>query len=261
MGEAISAETFCRVVFRLRDRGFGGDVDWSENCGPPADAEDFASEAIFVICNSGMKNTVARRIYDRVMDALGAGRGASSVFGHAGKSAAIDDIWSRREHWLFQYSRVTTDADRLSACEAMPWIGPITKYHLAKNFGAQVAKPDVHLQRLADLEGVTPQVLCERLSAEVGLKIATVDLVLWRACAEGIINSRTGRADLKWAHQSRANGASERMRQEDAELRREFIANCEKAAMLAAAPPPPSGAPSREEPLPLPSDTREPEEA
>lgn len=189
----ISASRFEEIVGRLRASGWADeDIAWSEGCGPPTDAEDFASEAIFVICNSGMKNTVARRIYERVMEALREDRSASSEFGHQGKAAAIDDIWSRREHWHFQFARVETDADRLAACEAMPWIGPTTKYHLAKNFGVDVAKPDVHLQRLADIEGVTAQQLCERLAEVSPYRVRTVDLLLWRACAVGIVDSRTG---------------------------------------------------------------------
>ena len=76
--------------------------------------------------------------------------------------------------------------------QGLPWIGGITKYHLAKNLGIDCAKPDVHLQRLADREGVTAHVLCERLAKATGYRIATVDLVLWRACATGLIDSRTG---------------------------------------------------------------------
>lgn len=188
---AISAERLGELVEQLTAAGFAeDDIEWSENACAPEDAQQFAMEAIFVICNSGMKNTVARRIYEKVKDALFRGESARTVFGHPGKAAAIDDIWARREHWYFQFTRVETDADRLAACEAMPWIGPITKYHLAKNFGVDVAKPDVHLQRLADYEGVTAQQLCERLARETGYRVATVDLLLWRACATGLINSR-----------------------------------------------------------------------
>jgi hypothetical protein len=75
-------------------------------------------------------------------------------------------------------------------CGTLPWVGPITKYHLAKNFGGNFAKPDVHLQRLADAEGTTPQELCERLGEATGYRASTIDLILWRACADGIINSR-----------------------------------------------------------------------
>ena len=82
--------------------------------------------------------------------------------------------------------------DKLAFLESLPWIGGITKYHAAKNFGLQYAKPDVHLARLAEREGCTAQQLCERLAGELGLRVASVDTVLWRACATGVINSRTG---------------------------------------------------------------------
>lgn len=165
------------------------DIAWAEGCCAPACAKTFALEAIFVICNSGMKNTVARRIYEKVVEALRTGRPVLDVFGHAGKVAAIEFIWRSRQELHAGY--LAAD-DKLAYLEALPWIGGITKYHLAKNFGLPYAKPDIHLQRLADREGCTPQALCERLSAEVGLGVNAVDTVLWRACANGVINSRTG---------------------------------------------------------------------
>lgn len=175
----------------LRYLGFADDdIEWSENCGPPADADDFASEAIFVICNSGMKNTVARRIFDRIMPTVRGGGSAHDGFGHKGKADAIDLIWSTRVDLLAQYLAA---ADKVEFCGSLPWIGGITKYHLAKNFGADVAKPDVHLQRLADGYGTTPQALCEEIGRAVGLKARTIDLMLWRACAEGVIDSRSCR--------------------------------------------------------------------
>jgi len=174
----------------LHSAGYAdADIEWSENCGPPTSPEAFARETIFVICNSGMKNTVARGIFNRVCGALARGESARAVFNHPGKARAIDDIWGRREEY---FTGFLAAADALEYCASIPWIGGITKYHLAKNFGAQVAKPDVHLQRLAALEDSTPQALCERLAQERGFKVATVDVLLWRACAVGIIDSRTG---------------------------------------------------------------------
>jgi len=188
MAERITPIDFHRIVALLGDIG-QADIIWADSCKEPDDADDFALEAIFVICNSGMKNTVARNIFERVTRALHAGGSAAEGLGHPGKAAAIDDIWSRRRELLAGYLAAS---DKLAFCASLPWIGGITKYHLAKNFGAQVAKPDVHLQRLADREGVTAQQLCERLSRQTGYKIATVDVLLWRACANGVFNSRTG---------------------------------------------------------------------
>lgn len=188
----LSAIDFTLIITELGDIG-AADIAWSENIVPPTDADDFASEAIFVICNSGMKNTIARRIFEKVMAAIEDGQPARTAFGHPGKAAAIDEIWSRRRDLLASYLAAP---DKVEFCASLPWIGGITKYHLAKNFGAQVAKPDVHLQRLADREGTTAQALCERLSASSGYRVATVDVLLWRACANGIIDSRTGAISL-----------------------------------------------------------------
>lgn len=177
--------------YELRDAvcaaGYRGDIEWSEGVMPPTDPVGFAREAIFVICNSGMRFTVAQGIFNRVMAALEAGGAAGDAFGHKGKAAAIDHIWREREALLEAYLAAP---DKLEFCQSLPWIGGITKYHLAKNFGADVAKPDVHLQRLADVEGCTAQELCDRLAAETGYRAATVDVVLWRACAIGAIKSR-----------------------------------------------------------------------
>lgn len=165
------------------------DIEWSESLQAPDDAEDFAFEAIYVICNSGMKNTVARRIFEKCRDALHEGLSARTAFGHPGKAGAIDTIWCERDRLLTEF---TAADDKVAYCETLPWIGSITKYHLAKNFGVDCAKPDVHLQRLADREGCSAQALCERLAAASGYRVATVDLILWRACANGVLNSRTG---------------------------------------------------------------------
>ena len=181
-------EEFQSIVEKVKAAGYSDEITWQENVGPPPTAEAFASEAIFVICNSGMKHTVARRIYNDVMAALSRNTSLRDAFGHRGKIDAICLIWDHR-HGLFR--DYLAAKDKLAFLVTLPWIGDVTKYHLAKNFGLQVAKPDVHLNRLAKHYRTTAQALCERLAAESGFKVATVDLVLWRACAVGIINSRS----------------------------------------------------------------------
>lgn len=183
----ITKQQFQKIVRALKKAGYGGAIDWSENITPPANANAFASEAIYVICNSGMRNSVAVGIFEKCIVALTAGHSCKTVFGHPGKSSAIAEIWQRR-FVLFRRYRKTDDP--LAFCAKLPWIGQVTKYHLAKNFGADVAKPDVHLLRLAVAGNTTPQALCNRLAIETGYRPATVDVILWRACADGIIHSR-----------------------------------------------------------------------
>jgi len=169
------------------------DIHWAENIKPPKNAKEFAYEIIYVICNSGMKNTIATKIYQKVTAALVRGESATTVFKHKGKSEAIDGIWENRNELFRDFrSKKTTEDQMIFIGTKLPWIGKITQYHVAKNFGVDVAKPDVHLQRLADIEKTTPQKLCERLTEATGYRVATVDTILWRACANGILNSRTG---------------------------------------------------------------------
>ena len=185
---ALSGDVFHFLLSMLGQQGIE-DLEWSESIEAPSNADDFAREVIFVICNSGMKNTVAAGIFARCMAALESDIAVREVFRHPGKAAAIARIWAEREGFFRDFADAT---DQLAFLAGLPWIGEITKFHLAKNFGVDVAKPDVHLQRLADRDGTTPQALCARIASEVGLRVATIDTILWRACANGVIDSRTG---------------------------------------------------------------------
>lgn len=184
----ITDALFQQMLCALGDQG-RSDIEWAERLGPPADADEFACEVIYVICNSGMKHAIAVGIYERCRFALAEGQPVIDHFKHAGKAAAIETIWRDRRRLFAEFM---TALDKVAYAKTLPWIGGITAFHVAKNFGEQVAKPDVHLKRLADLEGVTAQSLCERLAAETGYKVAAVDTILWRACATGILNSKTG---------------------------------------------------------------------
>ena len=128
------------------------------------------------------KYQIARQIWNRVRPVVESGSSASTVFGHKGKSAAIDYVWQNRDELLKKYLAAE---DKIEYLQSLPWIGVITKWHLAKNFGHDCAKPDRHLVRIAGEEGVHK--LCFRLSEASGDRIATVDLVLWRAANLGLI--------------------------------------------------------------------------
>ena len=182
----ITLQRFRMIEALLRQVGYGPIIDWSENIRPPADADAFAREAVFCICNSGFRNAVAAPIVERCMDALRAGQSAATEFGHEGKTNAIDVIWAEREV-LFAAYRATED--KLAFLRQLPWIGPVTCYHLEKNLGGDYAKPDVHMERLARREKTTTRKLCRRLARLTGYRVATIDTILWRACADGLLDS------------------------------------------------------------------------
>jgi hypothetical protein len=61
------------------------------------------------------------------------------------------------------------------------YIGPVTCWHLAKNVGLDVVKPDRHLVRMARASGTRdPSSLCALFAGVTGDRLAVVDLVLWR---------------------------------------------------------------------------------
>jgi hypothetical protein len=182
-----------RLEAELRRLGHGPAIDWSQAIEPPADADDFADRAIYVICNSGMRVTIAAPIHERCMEVLRSGGAVAAVYGHAGKAQAIETIWRERARLYADFLAAADDP--LSFVATLPWIGPVTRHHLAKNLGIDDAKPDVHLERLARREGVSVHELCQRLAHETGYRMATIDTILWRACADGVLNSRRYQAD------------------------------------------------------------------
>lgn len=168
---------------RVAQAGYADDYVWAQTVEAPVDAVAFFCEYAYVVCNSGMRATVARGIWERVWTALELNLPVAAAFGHPGKAAAIQAGWDERERIFAEYRAAT---DKIAFFEALPWIGKITALHLAKNTGISVSKPDRWLVRLADAENTTPAALCERLAAASGDRVGTVDVVLWRACSLGM---------------------------------------------------------------------------
>lgn len=142
-----------------------------------ADAFKLFSEFAFVVINSGMKNQIAQKIYVRFVE-----NGFDpSVIGHLGKRKAIETAIKEHRRWFDTLKQMNNKVDYL---ETLPWIGPITKFHLARNLGIDCAKPDRHLVRLALLFGYKGNVaeMCDYLAKEFGMRVGTVDLILWRYC-------------------------------------------------------------------------------
>lgn len=163
--------------------GYGHEIDWIANIKPCMDADDFAHEATWVILNSGMREQIARQIWNKIKKAWLSGQPTASAFGHKGKVAAIDFIRKNRQDIFDQYFGC---GEPLIFLESLPFIGKITKYHLAKNLGLDVVKPDRHLVRLAKQYNFADCFeMCNKISLETGDKVSMIDTVLWRAANSG----------------------------------------------------------------------------
>jgi len=170
--------TYKAIKQQVIDAGYAAEIQWCADLKPCTKASVFLCEYIWVVLNSGMKNQVAVKINEKVIAALRAGEPVKSVFKHPGKAAAIGRASREYKDWFRDYR---ASYDKLAYLQSLPWIGPITKYHLAKNLGINCVKPDRHLMRIARESYTTPDALCARLAEQSGDRACVVDGVLWRA--------------------------------------------------------------------------------
>lgn len=175
-------------------------LKWSEReLAPPADADKLAAEVIWIILCAGRSAQAARTIEKKVWAALAAGTPVVGAFGHHAKAAAIERAWAER---MTDFKRLQRALPRgpeavIKWAGALPFVGPITKYQLAKNFGVRTVKPDLHLCRLAGIhhtERLPPgeryrrcQAMAEQISRDTGDSVPIVDSIAWLACNKGVL--------------------------------------------------------------------------
>jgi hypothetical protein len=198
----VDKELYCRV----RDHLLAHDLDgpgmyiWANSTKRPATPEDCAGEIIWVILCAGRSAQSARTIEKKVWNAILHGTPVVDVFGHKKKAAAIERAWLEREKDFETLKLIPADdiEQLITWCYSHPFIGDDTQFQLAKNFGANVCKPDIWLCRLAGIPDKPRkplrerfhrcQSLCEELSIATGDRVGVIDTMLWLACNKGILN-------------------------------------------------------------------------
>lgn len=179
------------------DAGFEGEVSWQENaCTAPLTEQRFLSEAAWVVLSSGMREAVVRRVFPSIAVAFGRFRTARAAalcadtggreaalqtFGHQGKVDAIISIVMHVDELGISEVRHRLTVEGVNYLRQLPYLGPVTSFHLAKNLGHDVVKPDRHLARIAFACGYeNPAELCSELYALLGEPRPVADVVLWR---------------------------------------------------------------------------------
>ncbi|WP_461316637.1 hypothetical protein [Bradyrhizobium embrapense] len=106
---------------------------------------------------------------------------ASVVFGNKRKLRAISHTAGVVHKLGFQRLKALLDQSFFDFATTLPFIGPITVRHLAKNLGVDAAKPDRHLARLAKQFGYSSvDDMCSTLAGITGDSLSVTDIVLWR---------------------------------------------------------------------------------
>lgn len=180
----MDLSTYASLKEQLIARGFAKEIERAETVKPVSRPIDFFCEYVYVLVSSGIKNQMARKTWDKIVQALREGKQVSSVYRHPGKAKAIQDVWLNYKQ---MYDAYQTAGDKVRYLEQLPFIDSTTKFHLAKNLGLDVCKSDPHLMRVATSCGMTYEELCSKLAKESGDRVVTVDSVLWRAANLGLL--------------------------------------------------------------------------
>ncbi len=160
--------------------------------------QTFLKEAAWVILSSGMKESIVRKKFIGVSKSFYHWESARRIkvwnkkcydnamryFGHSGKINAIIEVAEIIAEEGFSRIKSDIQEEGVSYLLRFPFIGRTTSYHLAKNIGIDVAKPDRHLVRLAEAMSFSNAFkLCSHISTITGDSCSVVDLVLWRFAA------------------------------------------------------------------------------
>jgi len=141
------------------------------------DSIAFLEAYVFCVFNVGMKNQIAEKMFEKFC----AAECNPEVIGHPYKRKAISTALDEFPKWWASLLNCSTDMERVEFLDTLPMIGAKTKYHLARNLGMDVAKPDRHLVRLmTKFQFDDVQEMCKYVANITGDRIGTVDVILWR---------------------------------------------------------------------------------
>ena len=209
----FSAQWFFDIEQQIRNLGADSDAqsfdEIRENLSHPKKMSptEFADMCAYVILAGGFSQKTAKKIHKQIIDSIHT-NGADynilfSLFHNKNKINAICEIWSNKNALCDEYYGLHDLDEKLNFLSHLPHIGKITANHLARNFGENVVKYDIWIQRLGakyanksleidngKLNSETKKACDEmfaHLSEQTGLPIGYIDVVLWKACQIGLI--------------------------------------------------------------------------
>ena len=196
---------------RLIDAGYADEIDWQSEIGRnDFDEISFLREAAWVVLSSGFRESVVRDRFPAVSTAFRHWVSAKAIlsrrescrkealraFGNKRKIEAIIQIAQRVGVDGFESIRQSLREHGTGFLQELPFIGPITACHLAKNLGVAIVKPDRHLVRMAKHSGYeSAERMCQTIAEVVGDELPVIDIVLWRyATIAGTVGDGSSKA-------------------------------------------------------------------
>lgn len=177
-------------------QGYDDEIIWQASlCFDDLNESTFLRELAWVILSCGFRERVIRRLFTNISECFYNWSSSDIIvinkescyanslryFNNKSKISAIIQSACILNKMNFNKFKIGLSENPIKLLQQFPYVGPITTYHLAKNIGIPVAKPDRHLVRIAKAEGYGDvQELCKEISLLCGDSISIVDLVLWR---------------------------------------------------------------------------------
>lgn len=191
---------FSKACSYVQGAGLAAEVAWQRDVDFIAFTEsDLLREHAWVTLCSGFRESAVRRVFDHVSlcfcdwesseSIVSSGEvcclTAASSFANRGKLHGILSAAQQVHAVGFKKFKQSVLTDPINQLQSLPFIGPITSWHLAKNLGLDVAKPDRHLVRVSESLGFRDaDHLCRELAASTGEQVKVVDLIVWRYIAD-----------------------------------------------------------------------------
>jgi hypothetical protein len=191
-----AVDLYRKAKHNVQAAGFAWEIDWQrERCLKPFSERDLLRESAWVILCSGFREATVRKVFDYISlcfcdwessEEIARHRSvcvatASARFRNGRKIDAIARVADLVKETGFDHARRLIKSEPIKQLQKLPFIGPVTSWHLAKNLGLDVAKNDRHLARMAaGLGYADAHDLCGDVSEATGELVSVIDVVLWR---------------------------------------------------------------------------------
>lgn len=202
--EAAADRAFHIATQLVEGHGYESELEWARQlCSLELNEPLFLREAAWTILNSGFREAIVRRHFDYISLCFFDWESSSLILENSStcvETAASAISNNRKLLAIVGVAEIVQDLgidsvshflkeDALGFLQRLPFIGPITSKHLAKNLGFPFAKDDRHLVRLTNVVGFqSTQELCEYLAHKNGESVAVIDTLLWRASSLGMFS-------------------------------------------------------------------------
>lgn len=191
-----AASFYATAKDRVIALGYSEEIEWQASQNPRNVCEaQFIREAAWVIYCSGFKEEIVRKKFNYLSLCFCEWASAKLIVENSNQCllTAMHALAYRQKHEaIISISRAIEvegfegfwdeiSTDPVKNLQELPYIGPITSIHLAKNLGFDLAKPDRHLLRLKERLGYhSVEEMCGVIAKDSGDPVRVVDLVLWR---------------------------------------------------------------------------------